>query len=243
MKNFFLPGFIVLCIIFFAFVAFAADVVREEDTQYLAAVKAAQETPAEDAGKIDWANLRQLYFDTTFYEEHLGVVEVPNLYALGKEASTGMDPTDIAMFRLMMQRHAANIGAHQIAYRIYKESHPSFIDSAKEILAMRGLMNAIVKTGDGKSPATAFVAFTRGEEYAVVQGYLNLKIVEIKPQDGDRKTYDVFDAFNDNGDAFKVYFDVTRRTRRKNEVAKALQAEQAKEEPKAATDKPAAAHP
>jgi len=236
MKNFFLPGFIVLCILFFAMFAFAADVVREEDTQYLEAVKAVTAMTPAEMDKADWVNLRQLYFDTTFYEEHVGLTEVPNLYATGKEAATGTDPTDVATFRLMMQHHMANIGAHQIAYRLSKELHPDFIDSAAEIAAMRGLMNAIVKTGDGKTPETAFVAFTRAEEYAVVQGYLGLKVVELNEVDGDHKIYDVFDAFSDGGDPFKVYFDVTRRARRSQEVIKALKEKEAQ----TGADKPAA---
>jgi hypothetical protein len=71
----------------------------------------------------------------------------------------------------------------------------------------RGLIDSIRSSGDGKSPATAWVVISVDEEYAV------LRALEFKPsgqsllrQNGH--SYDVMKAKNDDGTEQTFYFNV-----------------------------------
>lgn len=209
MKNFFLPGFLVLVIIFVAMMAFA-DTPKGEiagDAAYLAKVDAAMADPA----KADWAELRKLYLDTSFFDEHGGIFPVPMLDDFGKRAVESNAPEDIKAFKELFRHHYASIGAHQLAYHLSRGKDLSFIDRAAELKALRGIMDVIVKSGNGKKPETAFHTISLDEEYAILRGVLGYEIGKNNSRTIDGRIYDLFVVSNASNDTTVMYFDITDR--------------------------------
>ena len=72
-----------------------------------------------------------------------------------------------------------------------------------------GLLESVVREGDGRSPVTAWTAFRVKEEYEVVKvkGFVPQK-QKLTSKEG--RFYDVLDARrDDDGEATRFYFDVT----------------------------------
>ena len=209
MKNFFLPGFLVLVIIFVAMIAFA-EVPKTEsagDAAYLAKVDAAIADPA----KADWAELRKLYLDTSFFDEHGGIFPVPMLEDFGNRAVASNAPEDIKAFKELFRHHYASIGAHQLAYHLARGKDLSFIDRAAELKALRGIMDVIVKSGNGKKPETAFHTISLDEEYAILRGVLGYEIGKNNSRTINDRIYDLFVVSNASNDTAVMYFDITER--------------------------------
>lgn len=70
-----------------------------------------------------------------------------------------------------------------------------------------GFLDAIAKTGDGKSVETAFKVITIAEEYAMMSA-LGLKMKSQSLMNKDGHAFDVFAATTQSGTAVTVYFNI-----------------------------------
>jgi len=72
-----------------------------------------------------------------------------------------------------------------------------------------GLVHSILRSGDGKSPATAFVVIDFGEAFALTE-YLNLVVREQRLQDQGGKKYCEFQVTSDSQrEPLTIYFDIS----------------------------------
>jgi len=119
----------------------------------------------------------------------------------------GMKKFELA-YEIALDRYTkcpVDSGAHMWAYAALKE-----LDREKQANEhkrwYKGLMNSILKTGDGKSPKTAYVTISVNEEYRLLQ-YIGLKAIGQSAINGpplvDKM---VTTPINGSTDEFTVYF-------------------------------------
>lgn len=174
------------------------------DDSYLAAADAAMKNP----DSADWSSLRQLYTGTSFYKQLDAQGAVPALPpAADKALANTADAAAMETVKKLLRQHLADIDSHFYALHLVAENHAGFIDEAFERKAAKGLLSAILKTGDGQSPATAYHTIGTDEDVAVIKAYYNFAIkARNAGQDsaGAYTVYDVEDA--KSGKAAKMYF-------------------------------------
>ncbi len=72
------------------------------------------------------------------------------------------------------------------------------------------LLAAILYSGNGKSPQTAFIVTSVSDEYMLMQMYLELEYSNKSLLENNGKYYEVFTVTpNDNYSSDKIYFDIT----------------------------------
>lgn len=71
-----------------------------------------------------------------------------------------------------------------------------------------GLLQSILASGDGKSPATAYKVISVKEEYATIS-HLGHKKISQRLLNQNNKAYDAIEVKDDSGAELTIYFDVT----------------------------------
>lgn len=100
------------------------------------------------------------------------------------------------------------------------KAYPGSIAAAAELAGMykdiqakygrdaEGLVQSVLASGDGKTPATAYKVITVDEEYTILS-YLKLKLISQRLHNQDNKAYDAMQVKDSSGTEKTIYFDVT----------------------------------
>jgi hypothetical protein len=158
------------------------------------------------AGKtdIDYGRLRLSYMDSPEYKQALDTTDAAKAML---EALNAKDyARALTQAETVLKSNYVNIEAHFVAFVANHESGAT--DKAEFHRAVfRGLIDSIRSSGDGKSPATAWVVISVDEEYSV------LRVLGLKPSgqslmNQNGHSYDVMKAKSDDGTEQTFYFNV-----------------------------------
>jgi len=139
------------------------------DTQYHALVRESRAMPAD----FDFAALRALYVRTSFYS---AAGDAPYRDRLMEALTKAQAAPDIAVPEI--EEIAANQAAHyKLHSYILSASHGQRlrrVDTDWHEWMLRGLFRAILESGDGKSPQTAYAVLDKDEETLVLTSFMGL---------------------------------------------------------------------
>ncbi|MDE1152397.1 MAG: hypothetical protein PW788_07665 [Micavibrio sp.] len=177
-----------------------------KDTEYLALVDAALKDPM----KADWKAIRQLYIESSFYDDaRRNGLSGGHYSNLGKKALAANTPETIAAYKEDMRKYAGAIDMQWQAYNLLKQDKASFVDEAYTSAAMKGLMAALLATGDGRTMKTAFQVTTVAEEYILMRSYYGLMPKQQTLERGDGHMFDVHRVSNSKSeDVGEIFFNI-----------------------------------
>ena len=152
--------------------AVAATPTSAVEQQYLALVGDAT------AGKdIDWIKLRTLYTQTSFYDPYGGAQAI--YYALqraGQQVVYEQSPQSMQEYKTLLAEHFAHFKAHMQALDMIDKGRLPEGDRPFHIKAMANIEKAILGTGDGKTPETAFQVIDPAEETMMLKTYFHFTL-------------------------------------------------------------------
>lgn len=162
MKNLFLAF-----LLFFVLTvpAFAERVYKDREYLAFVAKAGAPET-------IDWAALRALYVETSFYDPYGGAQSI--WYGLQRAGQQVVDdPSGAALkgYKELLNKHYAHYRSHLQAIDLATKTGTPQIDRAFHEAAFKGILRAIRVSGDGKTPATAFQVIDPAEEHMILKTF------------------------------------------------------------------------
>lgn len=177
------------------------------DTAYLALVDSAQQNP--DAA--DWAALRTAYSKTSFYAETGGVNEAaPPRTALQKLHAQNTPETQGAL-KEAIRRYYADVDTLLYILSSEAQQKTDAVDTAALGKALKGLLDAILTTGDGKTMHTAFKTISHDEENAIAQGVFRLQLIARHVESGHGRIYSTLTVREAQGPEMEMFFDITDR--------------------------------
>ena len=184
--------------------AFSAQSRAADGTEYATLV--AQVKSGKD---VDFGKLRDAYAESPDYDPYS--TKTMDLLQQMREAGNRDDcQTVVARAKSILEIQFVSIDAHLYAASCYDKLGQS-AEAARERTIGRGLIQSIMKSGDGKSAKTAFNVISVAEEYAVLLT-LNIQHSQQALMDIDGSSYDVFTVKTQGGDksAPSVYFKIDR---------------------------------
>ena len=185
----------------------AAQVPAPKDKEYLALVDAAIATP----DKADWKAIRSLYIETSFYDSarRHGMGGTP-MNDFGRKAVELKTPEAIALYRENARKYAGAIDTHLEAYNLAEKDKASFVDPAYTKSAFKGLTEALLATGDGRSMKTAFKVVSTSEQYFLMRSIFRLTIRGKTLEQGDGQMFDIHKVSNSKGeDVGDIFFNIS----------------------------------
>ncbi len=174
------------------------------DKAYLTLVMKSQENPAA----TDWTELRHIYADTSFYKPDSEMLLWPALMAAGDKAVKSPSPENDAAYKLLLTQQYGFFMSHFHALGLCQRGAPAVVDCAKEKIAIKGLLASVAKSGDGKTPATAFQIIDMAEARLLIQEVYKLKQAQHAVVHNGRHTLDVVEYKDADGKAQKLYFNL-----------------------------------
>jgi|GEM_PF-1343392 len=183
----------------------------EQDKNYIILVKAAVDKPTT----ADWATIRNAYSQSSFYHPYIG----DDLWgALTKAAEAVRDKGDkksVQHYAAIYQTHFGHYRAQQHVVQFHASHKLGFlkIDTAK--IAADQLIKALMRTGDGRSPETAFKIVDIGEETLILQAikaqFRKRDLTEI-----NGSYYDIYDLLNVRDGKAAMYFNIDKLIKTKD---------------------------
>jgi hypothetical protein len=152
---------------------------------------------------VDFLHLRRLYAESDSFFPYRDDAEE----AMVRAAVSGQHDTALKMARDILARDYMNIEAH-FASMVSCSELKDQACAEHHTYVVRGMIGSILDSGDGKTPARAFVVVKSPEEYAV------LRILGLRPQGqsltrSDGHVFDVLTARDGRTDEeHRVYFNV-----------------------------------
>lgn len=185
------------------------------DDAYLSAVDRSVKT----RGSVDWKNVRALYVKSSFYDPYGGAQAI--WYALqraGQQIVLDPSKSNVEEYKKLLRRHFAHYRSHLQAIDFSKKTASPHIDHAFEVDALKGIIESISSTGDGKSPETAFDVIDPAEEHMILKAFrYQLKGQDFRQMGGHY--WDVLKYVNPmTGEVGEMFFnvDVILRSPRRN---------------------------
>ena len=187
--------------------------------------------------RIDMVSIQEVTADTSYYNglknrfKNSGLSnmsELLNLY-YGQAFQKDYAPYDVAWLNEIsaLQKEGKLMEALDKAAEVY-EQRPAFLPALHSLVSIGrdanaskvvissinkrigNLFAAILYSGNGKSPQTAFVVTSVSDEYMLMQMYFELEYSDKSFLERNGKYYEVFTVTpNDNYASDKIYFDIT----------------------------------
>ncbi len=176
----------------------------DTDKAYLSLVAKSQENPTT----TDWTELRHIYADSSFYKPDSEMLLWPALMAAGDKAVKTPSPENDAAYKLLLTQQYGFFMSHFHALGMCQRSAPAFVDCAKEKAAVKGLLASVAKSGDGKTPATAYQIIDIEEARLLIQEVYKLKQAQHAVVHDQRHTLDVVEYKDADGKPAKLYFNL-----------------------------------
>lgn len=175
------------------------------DTSYYSAL----EKRFKDSGLTEPQQLINLYYGQAFQKDYApyDMAWLDEVSAL-QEAGKLMDALDIV--QEVYERRPAYLPALHSLASIGRDAQASKSVISSVNKRIGSLLAAILYSGNGKSPQTAFVVTSVSDEYMLMQMYFELEHSGKSFMERDGKYYEVFTVIpNENYAAEKIYFDIT----------------------------------
>lgn len=129
----------------------------------------------------NFGTFRKIYTQSKYYDP-MGVQPAEDLlgYAYAVETSDNADKSAAALERYngVLTQHLADIGVVRQAYALARQN-PRFGDTGALLQIYNGLLESIMRSGDGLRLNTAYHVITLAEE-VIVLGQIGLRIAETK---------------------------------------------------------------
>jgi hypothetical protein len=158
-------------------------------------------------GKVDHAALRLAYADSKSYDAYnsdLVSLRGPLQKAFAEGDCAGV----IKQGEAILEKNYVYIDAHMVLATCHRRLGQAD-QAAHHSATARGLIQAIAATGDGKTPETAFVVISVGEEY-IILATRGLKKVQQALISKDGHSYDLMTVQNQSSGTEQVYFNIDR---------------------------------
>jgi uncharacterized protein (TIGR02145 family) len=179
----------------------SAPKLSSKPTSYVDMIVAAKRT----LQGVDFKNLRNAYAASPLYSPYdLTCQDLLNTaYALMDEKKLNE-----ALMRIdqLLGLNFLNMDGHMTAKRIHEQLGDQSAAGYHQRF-LQGLVGALLSTGNGQSPASAYQPLEVREEYIILQ-ILGLQTVSRKQSVADGKSYDVFIAKDDKGVSREVYMSI-----------------------------------
>lgn len=181
--------------------AAAYDVVPHDGDAFAKLVARAE---ARDA-TVDFKAMRFAWLDSAARKRERGGREMTE--ALWAAAKANDDAGVRAAAEKIIASHYTDIEAHKFRRQACAHLNDTVCGDHEHFIEF-GLLNSIVKAGDGKTPATAWEVAEVAEEYAIMRlaGY-QPRGQSLVNQNG--RVYDRLDVTRDDGTAAVLWFDFT----------------------------------
>jgi len=154
---------------------------------------------------IDYGRLRMSYMDSPEYKAAKDTSEAEK--AMGQELDARDYAGALKSAETVLDSEYVNIDAHFVAFAANRELGNKD-QAAFHLAVFRGLIDSIRKSGDGKSPQTAWVVITVHEEYVVLR-VLGYRLTQQSLMSKGGHNYDVMTVKNiDDGSDATFYFNV-----------------------------------
>jgi hypothetical protein len=153
---------------------------------------------------VDFGRMRQLQTQLDDYEPYGVDVEESPLKLLQK----GDSGKALAVAQQILAASYLDLESHSAAAKVAEERGDKAA-AAHHQYVMNGILDSILKSGDGKTPATAYVVITVSEEYALM-ARLGLRVAQQHLLNDDSgHSYDLLEAVNpETRTAQEVYFNI-----------------------------------
>ena len=160
-----------------------------------------------DPAGMDFTALRYAYAESASYDPY-GSAEAVLRASMMKAFGERDCANAIKAAQSIIEKNYVHIDAHATLDICYGR-----LDQPEQAkphgLMVRGLIASIVRSGDGKSPKTAFVVISIGEEYSLMT-VLGLKKVRQALTQADGHHYDRIVVENRSGGTDTVFFNIDR---------------------------------
>ena len=183
----------------------------------LPSVRAAQEPAATYAvllekvkakdPALDFAALRLAYTETDAYQPYGGDADARKaMFAALNEKNF---PRALECAEKLLAKNFLDINAHLGAARAQKELHNDERAEFHRDVGM-GLITSILRSGDGKSPETAYVVISTDEEY-VLLNFLGIRPSGQSLIHKDQHSYDLMKGTEkDSAETVSIYFNIDK---------------------------------
>ncbi|MDF3024400.1 MAG: Alkaline phosphatase [Alphaproteobacteria bacterium] len=178
-----------------------------KDKEYLAAVDAA----IKAQGAADWKTIRQLYIESSFYDKARRHGMGGTLMSdFGRKAAETKTPEAIALYKENARKYAGAMDTHVEAFGLIEKYKSDFLDLAYSKAAFKGLLDALMATGDGRSMKTAFKVASTSEEYILMRSVFRLTIRGKTLEQGNGEMFDIHKVSNEKGeDVGDIFFNIS----------------------------------
>jgi hypothetical protein len=183
----------------------------EQDTAYINLVKAA----ATDPAKADWAALRIAYSESSHYHPYIGEELWDALTKAANEVRDTGDNKSKTRYAAIYQTHFGHYRAQQHVVQFHASHKLNFLKLDLAKTASQQLVQALMRTGDGRSPETAFKVIDVGEETMILQA-INAQFRKRDVQQVNGIYLDIYDILNARGRNAAMYFNVDKLIKSKN---------------------------
>lgn len=162
-----------------------------------------------DIHNADFSALRQAYTHTPHYDPYRSGEPDATLVALIEAGSWSAAAVHCEQLLAADYLHAP---LHLIMAYIYQQLEDG-TRAEWHLRFARGLISALLKSGDGRSPETAFQVITVREEYELLRAF-NLQALQQRLIVHNNQYYDVLTVRDINGDEGEIFFEVSAIIRR-----------------------------
>lgn len=157
--------------------------------------------------KIDYAALRYAYAESPTYDGY-GAGPPGAHKAMGEAFRAGNCKEALTQSKLILDSIYIDIPAHAVASRCYAETYDVGTSNFHRAIAT-GLERSILASGDGKSPATAYVVVRVSEEYHVIAA-LGFRPGKQSLVHSGGSSYDLMQVTDASGEEVSIYFQIDR---------------------------------
>jgi Domain of unknown function (DUF4919) len=163
-------------------------------------------TAAKSGQPVDWQALRFAYAEGSGFDL-LGTKSAETRKAMNEALQSNDYAGALVHANLILDQNYVDIDAHVII-DIANTKLGNADEAKKHHSIVIGLLQSI-RTGDGKTPETAFTVITVHEEYSLIRIFGLRRQSQALIADGGHH-YDVLDVVNKEGQSQKLYFQVDR---------------------------------
>lgn len=174
------------------------------DQEYLALV-----ADANSGKDVDWQKLRDLYTRTSFYDPYGGAQEIWYLLQrAGQQVVYDQSPEAMQEYNTLLDQHFAHFRSHMQALDMIDKGHLPQGDRAFHQKALSAITRAILATGDGKSPETAYHVIDPAEETMLLKTYFHYNVEGQEFRQNSGHFWDVLNYKDAGGNHGSVFFNV-----------------------------------
>lgn len=121
---------------------------------------------------IDWAALRALYVETSFYDPYGGAQAIwYSLQRAGQQVIEESGGEALKNYKELLNKHFAHYRAHLQALDLANKTGTPHVNRAFHEAAFKGILRSIRMTGDGRTPETAFKVIDPAEEQMILKTF------------------------------------------------------------------------